>query len=582
MSIAIHGIGLGGGITIGRACVIDKNLEDATMYLIEENEITNEIKRFQEALLKTRSELERLRVDIPINAPAELGAFLSLSIMMLGDSQVSLVPINIIKEELCNVEWALKLQADRLSAKFDEMNDDYLKERKYDIVQVLERIFKNLDGNDLDWENSIDKLAECILVTNDLSPADLLQFKQSNFTGFITEVGSLTSHTAIIGRNLETPAILGVSYARMLIRDGELIILDGINGAIIINPEPIILTQYQKLSQKWLDTKTKLREIRKQIPITQDGEYINLYSNIDHVDDIDDVKYYYANGIGLFRSEFLFLEKKVPNEDEQFAIYYKVAKGMKNGVVTIRTADFGADKNPSWEFENHNQATNPALGLTGVRLSLAEHNFFKTQLRAILRASYYGNIQLMFPMVSSSLELKQAINHLNYAKEELLEEKIPFNENIKVGAMIEVPSSAIAIKSILSHVDFVSIGTNDLIQFLLAIDRNDETVNYLYNPVHPAVLKVIYHVIKTCNKAKIPVSICGEMAGDSNLTRLLLGMGLKIFSMHSANILSVKNVILNTNINKIKAKVEKIMRIDNIEKIEELINDLNNYDNIHE
>jgi phosphotransferase system enzyme I (PtsI) len=579
MAIAIHGIGLGGGVTIGRAYVIDKNLEDASLYLLEENDVELEVKRFEDAFLKTRRELEQLRVDIPINAPAELGAFLSLSIMMLGDSQVSLVPINIIKEELCNVEWALKLQADRLSAKFDEMHDDYLKERKYDIVQVLERIFKNLDGNDLDWD-SIGKIEEGILVTNDLSPADLLQFKQSKFAGFITEVGSLTSHTAIIGRNMDTPAILGANYARMLIRNDELIILDGINGVIIINPEPIIVTQYKKLSQKWLDTKAKLREIRKQLPVTQDGCHINLYSNIDNADDIDDAKYYYANGVGLFRSEFLFLQNndKIPDEDEQFEVYAKVARGMKNNIVNIRTADLGADKNPTWEFEHQNQATNPALGLTGVRLSLAEHNFFKTQLRAILRASHYGNIQLMFPMVSSSLELKQAINHLNYAKEELLEENIPFNNNIKVGAMIEVPSSAIAIKSILAHVDFVSIGTNDLIQFLLAIDRNDESVNYLYNPVHPAVLKIIYHVIKTCNKMEVPVSICGEMAGDPKLTRLLLGMGLRHFSMHCANILNVKNIILNTKISEITTKVGKIMRTESIERIEELIDELNSYD----
>lgn len=576
MSVAIYGIGLGGGIAIGNAYVLDKHLDDATSHLLEEDEIADEIVIFEEALRKTRRELEVLRVNIPLNAPAELGAFLSLSIMMLGDSQISQGPISIIKEERCNVEWALKLQADRLAAKFEEMQDEYLKERKHDVVQVLERIFKNIEGNKFDWDNT-GKLEYGILVTHDLSPADLVHFKDSNFSGFITEVGSLTSHTAIIGRNLDIPSIVGAGYARQLIKDDELIIVDGVQGVLIIDPEPIILAQYRQMQQEWLESKTKLKQIRKNEAITLDGINVDLLANIETGDDVDEVKYNYANGIGLFRSEFLFLAKEnhLADEDEQFAVYHKVAKTMRGLPVTIRTADLGADKNPMWNFEHQNEAMNPALGLTGVRLSLAEHNFFKTQLRAILRASHYGEIQIMFPMVSSSSELKQAINHLNYAKEELISEGVPFNQDIKVGVMIEVPSSAIAIKPILALVDFISIGTNDLIQYLLAIDRNDESVNYLYNPLHPAVLKIIYHVIKSCNKANVPVSICGEMAGDITLTRLLLGMGLRKFSMYSSNILNIKNVILNTNVEEMMKLVNKILRCENSEKIEELLHELN-------
>ncbi len=576
MSVAIYGIGLGGGIAIGNAYILDKNLDDATSHLLEDDEIADEIIIFEEALRKTRRELEVLRVNIPPNAPAELGAFLSLSIMMLGDSQISQAPITIIKEECCNVEWALKLQADRLAAKFEEMQDEYLKERKHDVVQVLERIFKNLDGNKFEWENT-GKLEYGILVTHDLSPADLVHFKDSNFSGFITEVGSLTSHTAIIGRNLDIPSIVGAGYARQLIRDDELIIVDGVHGVLIINPEPVILAQYRKLQQEWLNSKAKLKQIRKNEAITLDGINVDLLANIESGDDVDEVKYNYANGIGLFRSEFLFLAKEnhLADEEEQFSVYHKVAKTMRGLPVIIRTADLGADKNPMWNFENQNEAMNPALGLTGVRLSLAEHAFFKTQLRAILRASHYGEIQVMFPMVSSASELKQAMNHLNYAKEELAAEGMSFNSNIKIGVMIEVPSSAIAIKPILALVDFISIGTNDLIQYLLAIDRNDESVNYLYNPLHPAVLKIIYHVIKSCNKANVPVSICGEMAGDVRLTRLLLGMGLRKFSMYATNILTIKNIILNTNVDEIIKLVNKILRCENSEKIEELIVDLN-------
>lgn len=576
MSIAIHGIGLGGGIAIGNAYILDKHLDDATFHLLEDDEVDIEIQRFEEALKRTRRELELLRGNIPLNAPAELGAFLSLSIMMLGDSQISQVPIKIIQEESCNVEWALKLQADRLALQFSEMQDDYLKERKHDVVQVLERIFKNLEGNQFDW-NVAGKIEYGILITHDLSPADLIQFKDSHFSGFITEVGSLTSHTAIIGRNLDIPSIVGVSYARQLIRDDELIIVDGVQGVLIINPEPVVLAEYRKQQHEWLASKAKLRQIRKNEAVTKDGIEIELLANIENVTDVTDAKYNYASGIGLFRSEFLFLanENHLANEDEQFEAYCKVVEGMKNHVVTIRTADLGADKNPSWNLEHQNEAMNPALGLTGIRLSLAEHAFFRTQLRAILRASSFGNIQILFPMVSSSLELKQAINHLHYAMEELVEEKIPFNPDIRVGAMIEVPSSAIAIKSILSLVDFISIGTNDLIQYLLAIDRNDESVNYLYNPLHPAVLKILHHVIKSCNKANVPVSICGELAGDAKLTRLLLGMGLRKFSMYSSNILNIKNIILNTNIKQITSLVNKILRNENIEKIEEYVDELN-------
>jgi phosphotransferase system enzyme I (PtsI) len=575
MSIAIHGIGLGGGIAIGNAYILDKYLDDATLHLVEDKEIEAEVKRFEEALIKTRRELEGLRNDIPRDAPAELGAFLSLSIMMLGDSQISQMPIKIIRNEACNVEWALKLQADSLTHQFDQMQDEYLKERKYDVIQVLERIFKNLSGNRFEW-GVAGKIEHGILVTHDLSPADMIHFKNSNFAGFITEVGSLTSHTAIVGRNLNIPSLVSANNARQLIRDNELIIVDGVQGVLIINPEPLVLKEYRKLQQKWLSSKEKLRQIRKNQPLTIDGVNVELQANIENVDDVDDVKYNYANGIGLFRSEFLFLNTEhIATEEEQFIAYKQVAQEMRHYPVTIRTADLGADKNPSWNLEHHNEAINPALGLTGIRLSLVEHNFFKTQLRAILRASHYGNIQVMFPMVSSSQELKQAINHLNYAKDELSEEGISFNTNIKIGAMIEVPSSAIAIKSILALVDFVSIGTNDLIQYLLAIDRNDEAVNYLYNPLHPAVLKIIHHVIKACNKAKVTVAICGEMAGDAKLTRLLLGMGLRKFSMYSSNLLNIKNVVLNTNLSEIMPLVNKILRSENLEKIEEYLSTLN-------
>jgi len=575
MSIALHGIGLGGGIAIGQAYILDKSLDDATQHTLEQVEVTAEITRFEEALRNTRKELENIRGTIPSGAPAELGAFLSLNIMMLSDSQIAQAPIEIIKRESCNAEWAIKLQADFLASQFEEMEDEYLKERKNDVIQVLERIFKNLEGNKFDW-NAQGQAERGILVTRDLSPADLVQFKNSNFAGFINDFGSLTSHTAIIGRNLDIPSVVGVSQARQLVRDDETIIVDGIQGIVIINPDNLVLNEYKKRKKEWQEARQKLKAIRKEETLTKDGTKVEMLANIESDTDVEEVKYNNAAGVGLFRSEFLFLtrENNLANEDEQFEAYSRVVREMKKKTVTIRTADLGADKNPIWNSA-HGESENPALGLTGIRLLLAEQGFFRVQLRAILRASFYGKIQVLFPMVSSAWELKQAIVQLEHAKDELREESIPFDEDIAVGAMIEIPSAAIAIKSILNLVDFISIGTNDLIQYLLAIDRNDESVGYLYDPLHPAVISMIDHVISNANKQNIPVSICGEMAGNTKLTRLLLGMGLRRFSMYSANILSVKNIILNTDINEIMPLVNKVLRSESREKIYELIDKLN-------
>jgi phosphotransferase system enzyme I (PtsI) len=574
MSITIHGIGLGGGITIGNAYILDKNLDDATAHKLEKHEIKAEVLRFIDAVNQTRREFELLKTNIPKTAPAELGPFLALSIMMLSDSKIAKAPIDIITEEECNAEWAIKLQADNLERQFDEMEDAYLKERKHDVIQVLERIFKNLEGNKFDWDNA-SKLEQGILVAHDLSPADLVHFKNSNFSGFLSEVGSLTSHTVIIGRNLDIPAIVGATHARQIIREDDLIILDGVQGVLIINPDNVVLEEYKQRQQQWLASKALLYKIRKDEAITKDGITVDLMANIDGTSDINEVTYSNAFGVGLFRSEFLFLsnEDHLCSEDEQFENYVRIARAMKDLPVIIRTADLGADKNPSWN--SNVGASNPALGLTGIRLALVEQSFFRTQIRAILRASEFGNVQMMFPMISSSWELKQALNQVEYAKEELADEGYSFNPDIKIGAMIEIPSAALALKGILSQVDFISIGTNDLIQYLLAMDRNDESVNYLYNPLHPAVLKVLLHIIKSANRASVPVSICGEMAGDVDLTRLLLGMGLRKFSMHPANILNIKRVILNTDLSEITNAVSKILKTENIERIEELVEELN-------
>ncbi len=479
----IHGTGIGGGIAIGNAYLIDKTLENVSQHHIEAHQVNDEIARFNQALFQTKLDLETLRANVPSQTPAELSAFLSLAIMMLSDSHIAKEPIKIISNELCGAEWAIKLQADRLSKKFDDMEDLYLKERKFDILQIFEKIFKNLVGSKIDFTDL--NLKNAILVAHDISPADLIGFKNADFCGFLTEVGNLTSHMVIIGRNLEIPAIVGVQSARQIINDNDVVIIDGVAGVIVVNPDELVLNEYKERQLQWLFAEQKLFELSDSKAITKDGVEIQLYANIDCDNDVSEVIKTNAHGIGLFRSEFLFLanENHFCSEEEQYIIYSNIAKQLKSGPLIIRTADFGSDKNPSWNNQ-HNKDSNPALGLNGIRLCLAQDDFFQTQLRAILRASAHGDIQIMFPMISSSWELKQAISKLELVKQDLLDKGVSFNYNIKVGIMIEVPSAALTIKSIIKMVDFISIGTNDLIQYLLAMDRNNEAVSYLYNPLH--------------------------------------------------------------------------------------------------
>ncbi|NWK78129.1 phosphoenolpyruvate--protein phosphotransferase [Aquitalea sp. LB_tupeE] len=574
MNITLHGVAIGGGIAIGRAHLISRSMDDVAHYGLEEKDIPAEMARFDEAVRATRKELEMLWGSIPENAPAELGAFLSLHIMLLGDVTISREPREIIEKQHCNAEWALKLQCDLLVEQFDAIEEDYLRERKNDVLQVVERIFKNLDGHTPQLPAPGDLLDDTILVAHDLSPADMVYFKDSSFAAFVTDVGGATSHTAILGRSLDLPSVIALHHARELIREEEQIIVDGQQGVLIINPDELVLSEYRRRQRAWRDAKRKLSSIRKSDAKTKDGTVIELLANIELPQDVEVVKGSGAAGVGLFRSEFLFLGRDtLPTEDEQFEAYRKVAEDMKGLPVTIRTMDLGADKNPKWL--NHDVADNPALGLTGIRLCLAEPLMFRAQLRALLRASHYGKVKILFPMLNSLGELKQSIAQLDYAKQELHAEGLPFDEKVEVGAMIEIPSAALVVGSFIKYVDFLSIGTNDLIQYTLAIDRNDDSVSHLYDPVHPAVLKLILHTIRTGIKGGVPVSVCGEMAGDPRLTRLLLGMGLRKFSMHPASLLSVKRMVLNTHLDDIAPIAGRMLRSEDPDKIADLLQLLN-------
>ena len=572
MSFAIHGIGISGGIAIGRAHLLAHGIDEVTHYAVEAKAIEAEIARFDSAVATVREELESLKQTSISSAPEELNAFLNLHLMILNDGTLAEAPRDLIRQQNCNAEWALKQQADTLLDQFEAIEDAYLRERRADVMQVVERVLKVLLGHPGLTPHD-DKGEERILVARDISPADAILYKQQQVAAFITDLGGSTSHTAILARSLNIPAIVALHHAWTLVRENELLIIDGTQGIVLVNPDELIVNEYRLKQNQWDIERQKLKRLRATPAVTLDGAAIELHANIELPDDIDAVSQCGATGVGLFRSEFLFLGRsELPSEDEQFEAYRKVAAAMKSRPVTIRTLDVGADKS----LDNSQQTgTNPALGLRAIRYCLSEPRLFLTQLRAILRASQFGKVQILIPMLSSSLEIKQALGMVKQAKEQLREANISFDEAVKVGGMIEVPAAALSIVAFLKKLDFISIGTNDLIQYTLAIDRADDSVAYLYNPLHPAVLQLVALTIKRANRANIPVAVCGEMAGEVSMTRLLLGMGLRQFSMHPAQLLSVKQQVLRSSVNDLQPLSRKILVADDSEKIERLLGHLN-------
>jgi phosphotransferase system enzyme I (PtsI) len=574
MSFTLHGVGVGGGIAIGHAHLVSHETLDVLYFVLPSFLVPQEVERFDQAIAATRAEMESLRASIPASAPAELSAFLDLHLMILGDSTLSEAPKRMIEEQRCNAEWALKQQMEALIAQFESFDDAYLRERRHDVVQVVERVMKSLLGHPGQSPFEGGKAKEnSILVAHDLSPADMILFKQNQFAAFITDVGGTTSHTAILARSLSIPSVVALHNARQLINEHDQIIVDGSQGVVIVNPDRAILDEYRLRQEQWELERQKLKRLKTAKATTLDGTHIELMANIELAEDIDQVKAHGAEGIGLFRSEFLFMNRDdLPSEDEQFEAYRKVAKAMKGLPVTVRTLDLGADKQPRFAVQT---SDNPALGLRAIRLCLAEPQMFLTQLRAILRASHYGAIQILVPMLTSLGELNQTLALVERAKQSLKEEGIPFDEAIKLGGMIEVPAAALTVKSLAKKLDFLSIGTNDLIQYTLAIDRTDEAVAKLYDPLHPAVLKLVAATIHTGRMLGIPVAVCGEMAGDASLTRLLLGFGLREFSMHPAHLLAVKQQILKTNLPTAESLAQKVLKAWEPEKILALVAKLN-------
>ena len=541
--------------------------------------MAGELERFDNAVATADAELDALRADASVpGAPAELSAFVDVHAMILVDPALTDGVRELIRERRCNAEWAMVQQMQLVVDQFDEFEDAYLRERKNDIVQVVERVLKVLQGKQRKLVKRKGSPVEddLIVVANDLSPADTLQFKTLKIGGFVTDMGGSTSHTAIVARSLAIPAVVGMQHARPLIQDDDLLIVDGTRGVLIVEPTPNVLAEYRLRKTELLLERAKLQRLVTGRARTLDGEDVALLANIELPQDAERATEVGADGVGLFRTEFLFMNRdELPGEDEQFEAYRSVVRSLGGRPVTIRTLDIGADKEArALRSRTGNRAApNPALGLRAIRFCLAEPQLFLVQLRAILRASHHGRVRLLIPMLAHAQEIEQALSLIELARFQLRESRQKFDA-IEVGGMIEIPAAALALGPFLRRLDFLSIGTNDLIQYTLAIDRSDDAVAHLYDPVHPAVLRLIAQTIQSAQRVGMPVAVCGEMAGDPKLTRLLVGMGLREFSMHPAQLLEVKQQVMMSDTAQLAVRVGKLLKSDEPDKIGEQLEKL--------
>jgi len=576
MSIALSGTGVSRGIAIGKAHILQRGQLEIPEYVVPQKFVQDEIDRLKNALLTARTQLKAIRKHIPANTPADIGSFIDAHLLMVEDSMLSDEPIKIIKQTQCNAEWALKQQRDTLISIFDEMEDPYLRTRRDDIDHVVNRIQGLLLDQSTHLSDVDNRLKGCILVADDLSPADTVLMQHYGIAGFITEFGGTTSHTSILARSLGVPAIVGLHNARRYLQENEVVIIDGRCGTVLGDTDSRTDKYYRRRQREEKKRISELKELKGKPAITTDNQPITMHANIELPEDMPAVRKVAAEGIGLYRTEFLYMNRDdFPTEDEQYTVYRKVIKSLKGAPVTIRTFDLGADKQVDGAASKQ-AGTNPALGLRAVRLCLRDTELFMPQLRAILRASAHGNVRIMIPMLSNLTELFQVKQLIDEAKLQLDREGISYGEDIPIGGMIEVPAAAITANQFARHLDFMSIGTNDLIQYTLAIDRIDDEVGYLYEPMHPAVLQLIHISIRAANKAGIPISMCGEMAGDPHLTRLLLGLGLREFSMHPSALLEVKSIINNSDTRSLEKPARKALNSARQSDVEKIVAAINN------
>ena len=554
MTISIQGVSVSRGIAIGQVHVIQHDQLDVREYSIRSSQVDQEILRFNDAIANSRQQLRAIRDHIPVSTSVDIAAFIDTHLLMMEDNALTEEPKRIIKERLCNAEWALKLQRDALANVFDEMDDAYLSTRKDDVDHVVNRILRVLlKQAPLLHEVPDTHLKDRIILADDLTPADTVLMQHYGIAAFATEFGGPTSHTAILARSLGIPAIVGLHNARRFIKNDDPVIIDGSSGIILVEPDKLVRSQYERRQKEYKRYYSSLGILKNAPTETIDGIKIDLQANIELQKDFDMVRDVGATGVGLYRTEFLYMNRDTPpDEEEHYEIYMKVLNALRGLPLTIRTLDLGADKQVDGVGRQAGPVrSNPALGLRAVRLCLKEPELFRPQLRAILRASANGPIRVMVPMLTNTQEMQQVLSMIEDIKAELDKEGIDYDHHIEIGGMIEVPASAVCADIFAQQLDFLSIGTNDLIQYTMAIDRVNDEVNYLYDPLHPAVLRLIHSTIQSGRKAGIPVAMCGEMAGETEYTQLLLGLGLREFSVHTASLLEVKKIITSTDVSKL-------------------------------
>jgi phosphotransferase system enzyme I (PtsI) len=571
MSFTVHGQAVSRGIAVGRAVIVASSRMDVAHYFVTTEQVQAEIERLRSARNAVVEEIERVQQSLDAqgsnDAHPELTALLDVHLMLLQDEQLTSGVKHWIVERHYNAEWALTSQLEVIARQFDEMEDPYLRERKADLEQVVERMLRVMRGMVSPVAASVQPGAHVssevplVLIAHDLSPADMLQFKQSVFAGFVTDVGGKTSHTAIVARSMDIPAVVGARSASQLIAQDDWVVIDGDAGVVVIDPSPVLLAEYGFKQRQGEVERERLARLKNTPALTLDGQKIELLANIEQPEDAAAALKAGAVGVGLFRTECLFMGRngKLPDEEEQYQAYRRAVEGMQGLPVTIRTVDVGAykplDRGALRAGDDH---LNPALGLRAIRWSLADPAMFLVQLRAILRAAAHGAVNLLVPMLAHAREIRQTLALLQRAREQLDARGHVYGP-VRLGAMIEVPAAALTIPLFLRHFDFLSIGTNDLIQYTLAIDRADEAVSHLYDPVHPAVLQLLAGTIAQCRAQGKSVSVCGEMAGDVTLTRLLIGLGLRSFSMHPSQILAVKQQILRCDTGKLATWAQSVL-----------------------
>ena len=567
MTFSLHGIPVSKGIAIGKAVLISRAALEVSHYLVEPGKEEAEAQKLLDAFDQVRRELEQLRLGLPKDAPQEMAAFLDVHGMILADPALAEKPMKLIRAQRLNAAWALTTELNDLLEQFSEIEDLYLKERANDIRQVAERVIKALNAQKKDVLEDAALLSpsdvgvESIVVAHDIAPHDMLRFKDHAFTGFVTDLGGKTSHTAIVARSMEIPALVGVRHASEMIRHGDWLVLDGERGVVVVAPDDQLLAEYRKLQTQGLREARKLQQLKHSRTVTADNVEIELFANIELPEDAVQAVALGAVGVGLFRSEFLFMDRNqaMPDEDQQYREYRRVVDLMHGLPVNIRTIDVGADKALGAGGDISQTGTSP-LGLRAIRWSLTEPEIFLTQLRAILRASAHGQARIMIPMLAHAKEIDETFRLIEKAKQQLHQRGQAFNPNIQVGAMIEIPAAALVLPLFINRFDFLSIGTNDLIQYTLAIDRADHAVAHLYDPLHPAILYLLDSIISQANRANVPIAVCGEMAGDPGLTKLLLALGLTDFSMHFSQLLLVKREILKANVGLLKARISRVLK----------------------